>query len=86
MAYDNTNQGMLSRNDRKQSETHPDFKGQCDIDGKPYWIDGWINVGKDGGKMAGRKYFKLKFKAKDAQGAPATQAEAPPEQTEDVPF
>ena len=31
--YDNTNSGMLSRNDRKETEKHPDFKGFCDIEG-----------------------------------------------------
>jgi hypothetical protein len=27
MSYDNTNSGMLARNDKKETEKHPDFKG-----------------------------------------------------------
>ena len=54
--------GILSRNDRKEKDTHPDFKGNATINGVDYWIDAWTQERKDG---SGRKFFKLKFKAKD---------------------
>lgn len=69
MAYDNNMSGILARNERKQTDRHPDFSGQCEIDGRQYWISGWVKEGKPGSKMDGRKYFSLAFKAKD--GAPA---------------
>ena len=39
MTYDNT--GIISKNDRKQSDNHPDINGQATVEGKEYWINGW---------------------------------------------
>lgn len=77
MSYDNTNSGMLARNDRKEKDTHPDFKGAINVDGKEYWLSAWTREGKPGGKMEGRKYFSLSVSPKDAPvSAPAPQKKA----------
>lgn len=60
--YDNTNTGIFSHNDRKTDDKHPDFKGQINVDGVEYWLDGWIKERKDG---SGR-FYSLRVKAKDA--------------------
>lgn len=65
MSYDNTNSGMLSRNDRKEQDNHPDFKGTINVEGVEYWLSGWTKEGKPGSKMEGKKYFSLAVKAKD---------------------
>ena len=39
--YDNTNRGAIWKNDRKETETQPDFKGSINIEGKEYWLSGW---------------------------------------------
>lgn len=78
MTYDNTNSGMLARNDRKEKDTHPDFKGSINVDGKEYWLSAWTREGKPGGKMEGRKYFSLSVSPKDApNSAPVPQKSAP---------
>ena len=41
MGYDNTNRGQIWKNDKKETENHPDFKGSINIDGKEYWLSGW---------------------------------------------
>lgn len=41
MAYDNTNRGAIWRNDKKEKDSHPDFKGSLNIDGKEYWVSAW---------------------------------------------
>lgn len=87
MAYEPKDMtGSLFRNDRKESDTHPDYKGSALIGGVDHWLDAWINTDRNG-----NKYMSLKLKAKDQQGGgqqPARQA-APVSQFDDdseVPF
>lgn len=55
------NTGVLFRNDRKENDKHPDRKGQCLIDGKEYWVAGWLKDGKNG------QFLSLAFTLKDAK-------------------
>ena len=66
--------GALFKNDRKVTETHPDYTGTCLIDGKDYYISAWIKSGAKG------KFFSLSFKPKDV--AAKNKASPPP----DAPF
>jgi hypothetical protein len=65
--YDNTNRGIISKNQRKDAETHPDIKGQINIDGVEYWLDGWQKQRTDGTGS----FYSLSAKRKDAPAAPA---------------
>ena len=38
--------GSLFPNGRKESETHADWQGSIKIDGKEYWLNGWVKQGK----------------------------------------
>ena len=42
------NTGSLFVNDRKQKEGDPDRTGTLNVDGKSYYISGWINTGTKG--------------------------------------
>jgi len=81
------NTGAMFVNDKKESETHPDRKGSPLIDGKEYWVSGWVNT-----SAKGTKYMSLKFSAKDEvqqQGMAQAQKAAQPkaeEFDEDIPF
>jgi len=92
MSYDNTNTGMLSRNDRKEKDTHPDYKGSINVNGVEYWLSGWVKEGKAGGKMEGKKFFSLSVQPKDQQQKAAPQRSAPTNQgsgfddMDDIPF
>lgn len=57
--YDNTNTGLLKRNDRKEKDSHPDYRGTINVDGVDYWLSGWLKTGKEGSKLAGQKFFSL---------------------------
>jgi hypothetical protein len=84
MTYDNTNSGMLARNDKKETEKHPDFKGSINVDGVDYWLSAWVKEGKPGGKMEGKKYFSLSVTQKDAPiSAPVPQKAASFDQLDD---
>ncbi len=58
------NSGVVSKNDRKDLETHPDIKGSALIDGKDYWISGWQKRNDRG------TFYSLSFKAKEPASAP----------------
>lgn len=76
MAYENT--GLLARNERKEKDTHPDFSGTLNIDGVEYWLSGWTKEGREGTKLAGKRYFSLSVKPKNPP------AEKPVQKTEDL--
>lgn len=49
MAYEHREgSGSLFKNSRKQKNTHPDYQGECLINGQLYQIGGWIKEGKAG--------------------------------------
>ena len=60
MPYDNNNSGLLGKNDRKTDPKHPDYKGNCQVDGVEYWISGWIKQKKDGSGS----FLSLRFEPK----------------------
>jgi hypothetical protein len=80
MQYDNTNSGTLFRNDKKETEKHPDYKGSINIEGREYWLSGWLNQSKNG-----QKYQKLSATPKDAQKEQAPQQQDN-FQDQDIPF
>ena len=88
MAYDNTNSGLLARNDRKTQDAHPDYTGSVNVDGREYWISGWVKEGREGSKMVGRKFFSLSFRAKDEQPKQQVKAQAQHQDdlNDDIPF
>lgn len=46
--YDNTNSGVLFKNDKKGNEKAPDYKGKINVNGKDYDLAGWLREGKTG--------------------------------------
>jgi uncharacterized protein (DUF736 family) len=49
--YDDTNRGVLFRNDRKESDRHPDYKGSINVEGVEYWLSAWLKESKTGTKF-----------------------------------
>lgn len=85
--YDNSMRGVLFKNDRKERDQHPDYKGQCEVEGVEYWISAWIKEGQKG------KFMSLSFTPKEEKRNPP--AREPKQQTraqqrdypdDDIPF
>lgn len=64
--YDSNNTGLISKNDRKTSDKHPDIKGQCEINHIQYWVSGWKKQRKDGTGT----FYSLAFEEKEGQAKP----------------
>ena len=51
MQYDNTNSGVLFKNE-SENEKAPNYKGKINVDGKEYELAAWIRDGKKGKFMS----------------------------------
>jgi hypothetical protein len=71
MAYDNTNSGLLARNDKQGNDSRPDYRGSINVDGCEYALSAWIKTGRDGTKLAGQRYMSLSVQPKGDWGTPA---------------
>ena len=65
MSNTRDNSGALFRNDRKEKDTHADYRGSLTVAGVDYWLDAWLNKDKNG-----NTYMGVKVKPKDAPADP----------------
>ena len=65
MTYDNTNKGIISKNDRKTTDKHPDITGSLNVEGVEYFVDGWAKKRNSDG--ASFYSLSVKRKAKVAE-------------------
>jgi hypothetical protein len=64
MTHDNTNRGAIWKNDDKQEDRHPDFKGSLNVDGVDYWVSAWK---RKEGASAKSPALSFSVKPKEAQ-------------------
>lgn len=69
--FDNTNRGVLFKNDRQTKDTQPGYTGSLNVDGVEYFLDAWVKEGQKG------KFFSVSVKRKDKQGTAPARAPAP---------
>jgi len=60
MEYDNNNRGAIFKNEKKETEKHPDYKGSINVEGVDYWVSSWISTSK-----AGQAYMSLSVQKKE---------------------
>ena len=71
--FDNSNKGGIWKNDRRESETHPHFKGNAEVGGIDYWVSGWLR-NKDGNPNAPAMKFSFTPKETQAPRQPPQQS------------
>ncbi len=90
MAYEQKDgAGSLFKNDKKEAEQHPDYRGSIKVAGVEYWLSAWIKQSK-----GGKKYMSLSAQSKQAvksasykaQDAAKVQAAAAPEFDDEWPM
>lgn len=72
MENNKNNSGALFRNDKRETEKHPEYTGKITIEGVEYYLSAWVNEMRNG-----QKYFSIKATPKSAT-APATTVLAQP--------
>lgn len=60
MTRDNYNKGTIAKNERKTEDKHPDIAGSLNVDGKDFWINGWLKTNS----RDGSKFYSLSVKPK----------------------
>jgi hypothetical protein len=70
--------GSLSKNLKKEKETHADYVGSIVIGGRKFWLNGWIKDGQNG------KFLSLSAKPADEHNGKPKPKSAPVE--DEIPF
>ena len=83
MAYEQKpGQGSMFKNDKKTTDTHPDYKGSVMLpNGTECWISGWIK--RPEGKTP---FMSLSVQAKEQQLPVSTPTEQPEPKDDGLPF
>jgi hypothetical protein len=75
--FDDTNRGVLFREEKKSEPADRDYSGSINIAGVEYWLSGWIKTSKKGSK-----FLSLSVRPK----AEAKPVEAKPELNDEIPL
>jgi hypothetical protein len=49
--FDDTNRGVLFREEKKSKPEDRDYSGSINIGGTEYWLSGWVKTSKKGSKF-----------------------------------
>ena len=82
--YDNTNKGTIAKNTRKETDSHPDIAGSINVEGKDFWISGWLKKNS----RDGSSFYSLSVKPKQERAAEIVRQSREPVDDDDslIPF
>lgn len=83
--FDNTNRGSIWKNDKKETEKHPDFTGSLNVNGVEFWVSAWKRRADQPDKAPA---LSFSIKAKDEAAKPASNSKTDPMDglEDDIPF
>ena len=76
-----TNTGAIFKNDKKTAETHPDYKGKVNVNGKEMEVALWLKESK-----TGIKYFSTTFQEPYVKPVHTEIPLMPDDADDDLPF
>lgn len=82
--YDKNNKGSISKNKDKTEPNHKDYNGKALIDGKEYWVAGWVKDGQYGKFLS--LAFEPKNKTQNSSSSSKRSNQQEEESSEDMPF
>lgn len=75
--FDNTNTGVLFKNDKGDNPKRPDYTGKINVGGKEYRLSAWLKDSQSGKKFMSLSVSELEQKAEPAQEVPQIDDELP---------
>jgi len=72
--YDNENRGSIWKNEKKETEKHPDFTGSLNVNGQEFWVSAWKRRPDQSDKAPA-----LSFSIKAKEGATTQNAKQVPQ-------
>lgn len=79
--YDNTNSGVLFKNDKEGNEKRPDYTGEINVDGKDLRLAAWIKT-----SAKGNKFMSLRVSEKEERRDSQPVSNTDDFDSEEVPF
>ena len=76
------NSGVLFKNEKREKESHPHYKGNIRVDGQDFWLSAWIKEGKNG-KFMGLAVSPKEEQTSQPQSKPKAKIE---DMDSDIPF
>jgi hypothetical protein len=84
MAYEiRENTGSTFKNQKKETDKHPNVTGSCLIDGKEYWMSGWTKQDKNGNAW---QSWAFKTKEEKQEAKPNPKSNKIEDMEEDIPW
>jgi hypothetical protein len=83
------NKGSLFKNKRKEKDTQADYRGTVNVEGKLFWINGWINKDKNGDSYMGLSVQPVQERQEQQQKykvVGGSDVDKKPDPNDDIPF
>ena len=86
MDFDNSNRGVLFKNDKQGNEKRPDYQGSLNVNGQDFQLSAWIKASKKGDKYMSLSVQPKRERQTEAPRAPIASEPFPDNEIDDIGF